>query len=343
MKRHQLGKTGLMVSEIGIGGISITRIALKEAVDLIRHGLDLGINFFDTANMYLDSEQKMGEALAPVRSEVIIATKTGARDVETAEEHLAKSLNDLKTDYIDIYQAHNVSTEEHLEQILAPGGIYEFMVKAKEKGMVRHLGFSSHNPTVAKKVVETGLFETLQFPFNFLETKALEELFPAAEKLDMGLIGMKPLGGGMLEKAELCFGFLKGYPHIIPIPGVQTREELDEIAGLYQQPRPLKPEDLEAMEAIKKELGDNFCRRCGYCQPCPQGIEIPFVLLFKSQAKRFSAEKVIEMNRDRMALAEECEECGQCLEKCPYELPIPDLLKETVDYYHEFVRTHGQA
>ncbi len=283
----------------------------------------------------------MGEALAPVRKEVIIATKTAARDVATAEQHLAKSLKDLRTDYIDIYQAHNVSTEDDLEKVLAPGGIHEFMAKAKEKGVVRHIGFSSHNPTIAQRMVQTGLFETLQFPFNFLETKALEALFPAAEELDMGLIGMKPLGGGLLENARLCFEFLRYHPQIIPIPGVQALEELEEIVDLYENPQPFSEEDLATIESIKAELGNNFCRRCGYCQPCPQGIQIPYVLLFNSIAKRYTPPRAIKMSQEWMAQAEECQECGECLEKCPYQLPIPDLLKETVERFHRFVQTHG--
>jgi uncharacterized protein len=343
MKKRTLGKTGLQVSELGFGGIPISRMSLEEAADLIRLAHGLGLNFFDTANMYLDSEQKMGQALAPVRDGVVIATKTAARDVPTAKEHLAQSLRDLQTDWIDLYQAHNVSTEEDLEKVLAPDGVYEFMAEARDKGQIRHIGLSSHHPDIALKAVETGLFETLQYPFNFLETGALDELFPAAEKLGLGLIGMKPLGGGLLEKAGLCFGFLQKYPHLIPIPGIQTREELEEIVDLYENPRPLSRADLETMESIKADLGDNFCRRCGYCMPCPQGIEIPFVLLLKSQVKRFSPTQVTTMNRARMALAEECEECGQCLEKCPYQLPIPDLLKDTVEYFRAFTKRHGTA
>ena len=284
----------------------------------------------------------MGEALAPFRQEVVIATKTMARDAATAEQHLAQSLKDLRTDYIDIYQAHNVSTEDDLEKLLAPGGIGDFMFKAKQKGLIRHMGISSHHPDIALKAVETGLFETLQFPINFLETKALEKLFPRADDLGMGIIGMKPLGGGVLEDARLCFEFLRYHSHVVPIPGVQSVAELDEIVDLYENPRPFEPEDLDEMERIRAELGNNFCRRCGYCQPCPQGIQIPMVLLFKAQVKRFDPAQVIEMGRERMAQVEECIECGECVEKCPYDLPIPDLIRETAELYRRFAESGGK-
>ena len=234
-----------------------------------------------------------------------------------------------------------MSTQEDLDKLLAPEGAYGFMVRAREKGLIRHIGLSSHNPTIAQQAVETGLFETLQYPFNFLETGALDSLFPAAQGLDMGLIGMKPLGGGILEEARLCFGFLREYPQVIPIPGIQARAELEEIVGLYRQPPALTPGERAAMEAVKAELGDNFCRRCGYCLPCPEGIEIPFVLLFKSQMKRFAPDRVVEMNKERMARARECQECGQCLERCPYGLPIPDLIRETAESFEAFCQ--GQA
>ena len=241
MNRRRLGKTGLEVSEIGFGGIPVTRVDQEEAVGLIRRGFELGLNFFDTANMYGDSEAKMGLALAPFRDRVVIATKTAARDAKTAEAHLKQSLAALKTDRIDLYQAHNVSTQEDLDKLLAPEGAYGFMVRARGKGLIRHIGLSSHNPAIAQQAVETGLFETLQYPFNFLETGALDSLFPAAQGLDMGLIGMKPLGGGILEEARLCFGFLREYPQVIPIPGIQARAELEEIVGLYRKPPALTP------------------------------------------------------------------------------------------------------
>lgn len=335
MKTRVLGKTGLEISELGFGGIPITRTAKAEAIELVRHCLDLGVNFFDTANMYLDSEAKLGEALEGVRDRVVLATKTGARDVPTATEHLEKSFADLRTDYIELYQFHNVSDEEHLE-IVVNGGLYELADKARQAGRLGHIGFSSHNPTVALKAIETGLFETLQFPFNFVEMRAEEELFPRARELNIGLIGMKPLAGGALDDAGVCFRFLQQNPWIIPIPGIQTKAEIDEIVGFYENPRPLSAGDEARIEEYRREMGETFCRRCGYCLPCPEGIEIPMVLMFGTQIRRFPGKNLEEMAQERMANAENCVECGQCHERCPYELPIPELIGEAVEVYREF-------
>jgi len=338
IKKTILGRSGLAVTELGVGGIPLITCGVEEAADLIRYCVARGLTFFDTANMYADSELKMGRALAPVRDQVVIATKTGARDRATAAEHLAKSLRDLQTDHIDLYQVHNLSTEEHLEQILAPGSVYAFLEEAKKEGRIGHIGVTSHNPTVALKAIRTGLFETLQFPFNFVETEPVEELFPAARELGLGLIGMKPLGGGILERAELCFRFLQEYPDLVPIPGIKAREEIDQILSLYEDRRPLSGAEREEIKAIQAELGERFCHRCGYCMPCPEGIDIPMVFLFKAQTKRFPVKQVLETSKERMEKAEGCQECGQCVEKCPYDLPIPEMIQETLDHYREFCR-----
>jgi predicted aldo/keto reductase-like oxidoreductase len=302
--------------------------------------VEKGLTFFDTANAYADSEVKMGLALASVRDRVIIATKTGARDRDTAAEHLTKSLQDLRTDHIDLYQLHNVSTEEHLEQVLAPGSVYTFLEEARKEGRIGHIGVTSHNPTVALKAIRTGLFETLQFPFNFVETEPVKELFPAARELGLGLIGMKPLGGGILDRAELCFRFLQEYPDLVPIPGIQAREEIDQILGLYEDRRPLSDQERAEIRDIQAGLGERFCHRCGYCLPCPEGIDIPMVFLFQAQAKRFPEAQVLEMSKERMEKAESCQECGECVEKCPYDLPVPEMIQETLEHYREFCRQH---
>lgn len=335
-----LGRSGLEVSELGVGGIPLTRCGMEEARDLLEHCLEKGLNFFDTANMYADSEVKMGLALSPVRDRVVIATKTAARDPETAAAHLAKSLRDLKTDHIDLYQLHNVSTEEHLEQVLAPGGVYAMVEEAKAEGRIDHIGLTSHNPTVALQAIRTGLFETLQFPFNFVETEPVEDLFPAARELGLGLIVMKPLAGGIVDRADLCFRFLQDYPDLVPIPGIQAKEEIDQILGYYQDRRPLNEKERQEIEAIKAELGDRFCHRCGYCTPCPEGVQIPLVLIFKSFSRRFPPETVVTMSREWMESAESCQSCGQCVEGCPYDLPVPEMIQESLDLFQEFRGRH---
>ncbi len=234
MKKVRLGRTGLMVSEVGFGGIPIMNLNMEEGSSLLRYCFELGITFFDTANMYRDSENKMGTALESVRDRVVLATKTLNRDAEGAAKHLAFSLDNLKTKAVDIYQLHQVGNRKTLDQVLAPGGAYEALVKARSEGKIHFIGLTSHNTRIAIEACRTGLFDTLQIPFNFIEQDASKELFQVAEEMDMGVIGMKPLAGGVLERADLCFRFLQQYPKVIPIPGMREKEEADEIVRLYR-------------------------------------------------------------------------------------------------------------
>lgn len=330
MKKIRLGKTNLKVSEVGFGGIPIIPLPFDEAVSVVRQCFELGFNFFDTANAYKDSEEKLGAALEPFRENVVIASKTDERKAAAAAHHIDLSLQRLQTDRIDIYQLHDVSNEDALQQVLGPGGAYEALDKARDRGKIRFIGISSHNIPVAIKALDTDLFETLQFPFNFIENDPVDELFPLARRMDVGLIGMKPLGGGALERADLCFGFLQQHPYVVPIPGIQSIAEAREILDLYQTPVVLEKSDLAAMDKIKNTVGDKFCHRCEYCLPCEQGVKIPSVLIFEGFAKRFSSEVAAEIMEEAMAGVENCIECGHCEEKCPYNLPIPGLLKENL-------------
>jgi hypothetical protein len=337
MRKIRLGKTGLMASELGFGGIPIIRLETDEAAEVVRHCFDCGITFFDTANVYGDSEKKIGLALESVRDKVILATKTLARDAETAAEHIAYSLENLRTSYIDLYQTHNVANDEALANIVAPGGAYEALAKARAEGRIRNIGLSSHNIATAIKACRTGKFATLQFPFNFIERDPADELFKVTAEMDMGIIGMKPLGGGLLERADLCFKFLQQYPTVVPIPGIQAKSEVDEIVKIYRSPQPLSQEDLREIDRIRAELGTKFCHRCEYCMPCEKGVMIPNVFMFKSMYKRLAPGAAIAMAHAAMESVENCGECGECVEKCPYDLPIPDLLKENLALYKEYV------
>ncbi|RJP18689.1 MAG: aldo/keto reductase [Candidatus Abyssobacteria bacterium SURF_5] len=338
MKQIQLGKTGLRVSALGFGGIPIIRLDMVEAVEVVRHCYKSGITFFDTANVYGDSEKKIGEALEGVRENVVLATKTLARDAETAAEHISYSLENLRTDCIDLYQLHNIANDETLENVMAPGGAYEALTGARADGKIRHIGLSSHNISTAIKACRSGHFDTLQFPFNFIERDPADELFKVAAGMQMGIIGMKPLGGGLLERADLCFKFLQQYPNVVPIPGIQAKAELDEIIELYRNPKPLNEEDNKQIERIRAEVGIKFCHRCEYCMPCEKGVLIPSVFSFKSMYRRLAPGAAIAMAQAAMESVENCVECGECVEKCPYDLPIPDLLKENLALYHEYVK-----
>lgn len=341
MKTIELGKSGLRVSELGCGGIPIMRVDPEEAARITRRCFELGIRFFDTAHIYGDSEEKLGRGLEPFRDQVVVATKVWARDAQGAADQLALSFERLRTSYIDLIQCHNISNQEDLEKVLGPGGAYEVLLRARAEGRVGAIGFSSHNPDIAAGICGLGKFATLQFPFNFIEDDPLKKLFPAALEKGMGVIGMKPLGGGLLERADLCFRFLQKHPAVVPIPGIQSIAEIEEIAGYYRTRRPLSAEDREAIESIRRELGGRFCHRCEYCLPCEQGVRIPGVLMVKTQVKRFSPQKLAGMAKDTVATAEGCIECGECVERCPYDLPIPEMLQENVEIYQRFLSDHG--
>jgi uncharacterized protein len=340
MKTMNLGQSGLKVTELGCGGIPIMRVPMHEAEFILRRCFELGIRFFDTAHVYADSEEKMGAALEPFRSEVILATKVWAKTAEGAERELAMSFDRLKTDRIDLLQCHNISTQEDLERVLEPDGSYKVLAKAKGEGRVRVIGFSSHNPDVAVKAIESGKFATVQFPFNFIENDPEERVFPFARERGMGVIAMKPLGGGLLDRVDLCFRYLQQYGDVVPIPGIQSIEEIEEIAGYYQERKSLSQADRDEMDRIRKELGGRFCHRCEYCMPCEQGVQIPRVLLIKSQVRRFSPKQLAVMAKDAVSSAEQCVECGECVERCPYDLPIPEMLKENVETFRKFLASH---
>jgi hypothetical protein len=317
------------------------RVGLEEAKTIIKRCFDLGIRFFDTAHVYGDSEEKIGSALEPVRDEVVLATKVWAKDAAGAAKELAMSFERLRTNRIDLIQCHNVSNQPDLDKVMGPGGAYEALAQAKAEGKVRAIGFSSHNPDIAIQGIRTGKFSTLQFPFNFIEDDPQDKVFPAAREWGLGLIAMKPLGGGLLDRADLCFRFLQQFPDVVPIPGVQSQEEIEEIVRYYQEGRPLGQDDREQMQRIRKELGSRFCHRCEYCMPCEQGVKIPNVLLIKSQVRRFSPRQLVFIAKEAVASAEQCVECGECVEKCPYHLPVPDMLKENAEVFKKFMADQG--
>ncbi|MBC7189983.1 aldo/keto reductase [Candidatus Aerophobetes bacterium] len=338
MKMKRLGKTGLMVSEVGMGGIPITRLGKKEAVKVIRGVIDLGVNFIDTAHSYSDSEEKIGKAVEKIRYKVIIASKSGALDKKSFLKEFELSLRRLKTDYIDIYQLHAVR-EANLEEIMGAGGAFEALLEVHKQGKARHIGFTTHNMDVALKLLEKEEFETIQIPVNFLEENSFEKVISLARKFDVGIIAMKPFAGGAIEDAKIAFRYLSQFEEIVPIPGVESVEQMKEIIEIVENPSSLTLEDKEKMERIRKELGTSFCHGCDYCQPCPQGIPIGLVLRVESLMRRFPFEVVMERFGDKIKKAKDCKECKKCLDKCPYNLPVPSLLKEKLALFEESKRT----
>ena len=340
MRKVRLGKTDLLVTEVGFGGIPIMRRTREDAVALLRRALDLGINFIDTANGYADSEEKIGEAIQGRRDQVILATKALGRTGETFRKQAEASFQRMRTDYIDLYQLHHVSKEPDIEQVFAPGGPYEVLRAMKEEGRIGTIGVTSHSAPVALKAMETGLFEAVQFPLNFVGKEPIDEVLPVARRLGMGFIVMKPLGGGLLERADLALRFLAQHEGLVPIPGIETERELEDVVRIVEHPRPLTEADHREMDRIRQELGKEFCHRCEYCQPCPQGIPIPMILNARSFIKRMPPARVATMMEERMAKARTCTQCGECEARCPYELPVATLVEEAVALYDAFLAEH---
>lgn len=335
MRYRELGKTGLKISEFGFGCIPIIRLNNEDAVKVLHHAFDCGINFYDTANAYRDSEYKMGLAFKGRRDKVVLATKTGRRDAQGANEHLENSLKMLQTDYLDLYQFHQVSKQEDWQAITAPGGALEAVSKAKEAGKIRHLGITSHSYEMALKLVKTGMFESVMFPFNFIEDAAKDELLTLCKELNIAFLAMKPFGGGTIDNAALAFKFLRQFPEAVVIPGFDSIDYVNEVLNIYAKPNEVTAADLAGMEAYRQELGSKFCRRCEYCQPCPHGVMITPAMGYHIVAKRMSPAVSIHFSKQAMESVPNCVECGTCITRCPYELPIPEILKKHYDMYEQ--------
>jgi len=337
MRYIKFGKTGMTVSELGFGCIPIIRLDVDAAVEVLRHAFDRGITFYDTANAYRDSEDKIGRAFDGIRKKVVIATKTLRRDGKGAAKHIENSLRMLRTDYLDLYQFHQIAQEKDWHAVTAPGGALEVVVKARDEGKIRWIGVTSHKLDMALKLVRTGLFSSIQFPFNFIEDAGKNELLPAARGRGLGVLAMKPFAGGMINNAGVAFKFLRQYPDVMPIPGYDSVDSVEEVVSIYGPPNVVTAEDLRLMEQYRVELGKEFCRRCEYCQPCPAGVMITMAMGYKIVASRMSPAVSVEFCRPAMESVKLCDYCGVCVERCPYELPIPDMLKLHYDIYEKHV------
>lgn len=328
-----LGKTGITVNKNGFGALPIQRVTDEEAVRILRKAYEGGINFFDTARFYTDSEHKLGLAFEGMREKIIIATKTAATNTENFWKDLHTSLSELKTDYIDIYQFHNPSF------CPKPGdgtGVYEAMLKAKEKGMIRHIGITNHRLAVANEAVDCGLYETLQFPFCYLAAKEDIELVTKCSEAGMGFIAMKALSGGLITNSAAAYAFEAQYENVLPIWGVQRERELDEFLGYIDNPPVMTDELQELIDADRAELQGEFCRGCGYCMPCPVGIEINNCARMSLLLRRSPSELQLTPEvQEKMALIEKCLHCGKCKSKCPYHLDTPALLEKNLADYKE--------
>lgn len=335
METVRLGRTGLVVSKNGFGALPVQRVGMEEACRILQKAYAGGINYFDTARMYTDSEEKLGEALSHVRDQIVISTKTMARDVKGFWEDLHTSLKLLKTDCVDIYQFHNPPF------CPKPGdgsGLYEAMLEAREKGMIRFIGFTNHRLPLAREAVESGLYDTLQFPFSYLASKEEEQLVHLCAERDVGFICMKALAGGLITRSDVAYAYLADFP-VAPIWGIQRERELDEFLSYQNNPPRMDAEKAEFIARERAELAGEFCRGCGYCMPCPVGIEINdcarmSLLLRRSPA----AGHLSAAGQARMKKIEDCIGCGQCKSRCPYGLDTPALLKRNYEDYKTFLK-----
>ncbi|TDT63738.1 aldo/keto reductase [Fonticella tunisiensis] len=326
---RELGKTGLKVSAVGFGGIPIQRVAAEEAVKVIHRAEELGINFIDTARGYSVSEEYIGHALKGRRDKWIIATKSMERTREGMLKDIDISLKNLQTDYIDLYQIHNVKEMETYNQVVSKGGALKALVEAKKLGKIRHIGITAHSLDTLKVAIESGLFETVMYPYNIIERQA-EGLFKRAKELNMGTIAMKPMAGGALNNGYLAVKFILQNENIsVVIPGMATIKEVEENASPAENLTELTQEEERLCQKIASEMGETFCRRCGYCAPCPQGIDIPFSFILKAYYDNYDLKGwSMERYKGLKAHASNCKECGICEGRCPYNLPIRSMLKE---------------
>ena len=331
METVRLGKTEIVTGKNAFGALPIQRISDDDAVYLLKKAYDNGITYFDTASWYTDSEHKLGLAFEGMRDKIWIATKTGAQNAEGFWKDLETSLSELRTDYIDIYQFHNPAFCPR------PGdesGLYDAMLKAKEQGKIRYISITNHRLSVANEAIDSGLYATLQFPFSYLATEKDIELVNKCKEKDMGFIAMKALSGGLITNSEAAYAYLAQYDNVLPIWGVQRESELDEFISYIENPPVMNDEISSIIKRDREELLGDFCRGCGYCMPCPVGIEINncarmSLLLRRSPAKGWLDEK----NQEGMLKIENCLHCNQCKSKCPYGLDTPTLLQKNLEDY----------
>ncbi len=331
MKNVRLGKTGIITDKNGFGALPIQRISVDEAVKLVKKAYNAGFTFFDTARAYTDSEIKLGEAFDGIRDKVFIASKTQAQNGEDLKKDLDTTLKNLRCEYLDLYQFHNPAF------CPKPGdgtGLYEAAEEAKKAGKIRHIGITNHRLAVAKEAIESGLYETLQFPFSYLSGEQEIELVNMCKEADMGFIAMKALAGGLINNSAAAYAFLDRFDNVLPIWGVQRESELDEFISYIGNP-PVMTDELSAViEKDRQELSGEFCRGCGYCMPCPVGIEINNCARMSLMIRRAPSEAQLtpEMQA-KMKKIEDCLHCGQCKEKCPYGLDTPTLLEKNYEDY----------
>jgi predicted aldo/keto reductase-like oxidoreductase len=333
MKKVRLGRTDLIVTKMGWGGIPIQRISEQEAVPVIRAVVEMGVDLLDTARSYTDSEHKIGLALRGVDRPVILSSKSQIRTAKVYDD-VHKSLKELQVAKVHIYHLHNITKHEDYEQVMGPGGGYEGLQRARDEGLIDHIAVSSHSLDLLERIVDEGRFDVIMACYSFLEPDAAKKVFPLARKKDIGILTMKAFSGGVIEEAGPALRYVLAQDGIVPIPGTETLERARENWKIFMEGGALTEHDKERIEAIRKQFDRVFCRRCDYCQPCSEGISIQFLIGLKSTFKRFGKQvEELKWMKEMIAKARNCSECGDCMSRCPYQLPIPDLIKANLEWF----------
>jgi uncharacterized protein len=333
MKRMVLGKTGIEVARLGFGGIPIQRVDEAQAIEAVLYSLEKGMDFIDTSRVYTNSETKIGKALKQTDKKPAIATKSFQRTADGIRKDVDLSLKELQVDFIDIYQCHGISTLEDYRKITAPDGAYAGLVKAKEEGLIDHIGVTSHSLDLLDKMLDDDLFATIMVCFSFLEPAAKEKIIPKASAKQVGILAMKPFSGGVIDTPAIALKWALSHPDILVLAGVENKELIDEDWAAFAGNWELSTEEQQMIQRIYQENDKRFCRRCDYCLPCPQEIPIQFVLGARSFLGRFGPGAMKNpMFATMWDKAATCTECGECMTRCPYELPIPEMIKANVEW-----------
>ncbi|NLA74615.1 MAG: aldo/keto reductase [Deltaproteobacteria bacterium] len=337
MKKMLLGNTGLRVTRLGFGGIPIQRVSEAEAVDAVLHAINKGIDFFDTSRMYSTSEARIGMALNQTDKRVVLATKSMNRFADGIQKDIEVSLKNLRRDYIEIYQCHAVSSNNEYERVTRPNGALEGLIKAKEQGLIGHIGITSHSLDLLEKIIDDGLFETIMVCLSFLEPAAKERIVPKAKEKGIGILAMKPFSGGVIESPEIALKWVLAIPDILVLAGVEDKGLIDQNWQIFEGSYELSREEQETLDAIAREYDNKFCRRCDYCLPCTAGIHIQTMMGIKSYVKRLGPQVLKNMLiLSLLKKAAECTECGECMARCPYSLPIPEMIRENLEWVEEY-------
>lgn len=339
MSDFRLGKSGITVNRLAFGALPLQRMSTPEAVAVLLRAVEGGVTFFDTARLYTDSEAKLGLAFEGMRERVVIASKSMGKNGAEVKEDLAASLAALRTDYLDLYQVH------HAKIIPRPGdgtGVYDTMAELKQQGIIRAIGLSAHSLSVALEAAGSGLYDTVQYPFSLLAAPEEVALTRLCREADVGFLAMKALAGGLITDIPAAYAYIHSHDNVLPLWGIQAMEELEQFLALAAAPPAWDAAMRERADVERAALAGQFCRGCGYCLPCPQGIAIPYVarmkrLLRRSPWQQYSLPEWVE----KMATARTCLECGECSARCPYDLDTPALLAENVEDYERFMLSNG--